>query len=153
MGDLRIVWDAKHYRGDLVMAGAGLAIGNDLETAVLLSLFTDRRADGDFVPPDGSDDRRGVWFEAFGTQAGDQKPWGSRLWQFARAVRTQATLNDIIDACREALQWLIDDGVATSIDVAGQFYGRSGVALGISVRQGNQPMNRFSYVWPMELAA
>ena len=62
------------------------ACGDDLITALTVSLFTDRRAADDDELLDGSDDRRGWW--------GDNAaaPLGSRLWMLERSKRTQQTL-------------------------------------------------------------
>ena len=50
MGDIRIVWDPTTGTGDLNMLGSGLELGFDLETASLISMFTDARSDpGDMV--------------------------------------------------------------------------------------------------------
>ena len=59
MGDIRIVWDPVTGTGDFNMIGSGLELGHDLETASLISLFTDAQADpGDIVY---DTDPRGTW--------------------------------------------------------------------------------------------
>ena len=45
MGDIRIVWDPATGTGDFNMFGAGLELGHDLQTASLISMFTDAQAD------------------------------------------------------------------------------------------------------------
>ncbi len=59
MTDITTIWDEEQSIGDWQSGQGDLLSGNDLETAILISLFTDRlaRADDDF---DG-DDRRGWW--------------------------------------------------------------------------------------------
>lgn len=112
MADLTIEWDGAYNRGDLVQAGAALMTGLDLQTAILISLFTDRMAAVDDVIPDGSNDPRGWW--------GDNSI-GSRLWLLSRAKQTQATLQRAYDYIGESLQWLIDDGVVARFDVMCQW--------------------------------
>lgn len=147
MGDIRIVWAPGGFSGDWAMSGPDLDRGDDLATAILVSLFTHQRASDDYVIPDAIEDRRGWWADSFEPPA---YPIGSRLWQFYRATRTEETLNDVRDVCAGALQWLIDDQVAETVDVTTQFRGRSGIAIGIVVRQPAQVPARFAFVWNME---
>lgn len=59
MSDIATTWDASRLTGDWVLAGGDLVAGDDLETSVILSLFTDRLATPDDPLPDPSDgDRR-----------------------------------------------------------------------------------------------
>lgn len=97
---------------DVGLACADLAVGNDLSTAVLLSLFTDRRADEDDVLPDGTDSR-GWWADAM-----DGQRIGSRLWLLERARSLPETFALAKEYAEEALQWLVDDGVAAKVLVA-----------------------------------
>ena len=83
MADLTIEWSEASNRGDLVLAGAALLMGLDLQTAMLISLFSDRQAAPGDVIPDGSNDPRGWW--------GDNTI-GSRLWLLSRSKQTQDTL-------------------------------------------------------------
>ncbi|MBI1321344.1 MAG: hypothetical protein GC168_20665 [Candidatus Hydrogenedens sp.] len=111
------------------MVGDALA---DLETMVLASLFSDRRALPDDRLPDApspSLDRRGWCGDALRTVADDR--WGSRLWLLAREKQTAETRRRAEDYAREALQWLTDDGWATAVTVTAEWQ-RTGV-LGLQV--------------------
>jgi len=59
MTDTATLWDIPNPRGGWHLIGPALQIGNDLTTAMLISLFTDRQARDENVIPDGSDDPRG----------------------------------------------------------------------------------------------
>jgi phage gp46-like protein len=109
MSDITTLWNVT--RGDWAQAGLALASGNDLATAILISLFTDRQVSEDETIPDGTKDPRGWW--------GDDGQYliGSRLWLLERAKRTQDTLTLAQSYIEEALQWLIDDGVVGSFDI------------------------------------
>ncbi len=111
MTDITTIWDAARAQGDWSLNGAQLQAGNDLTTAILISLFTDRQADASDVIPDGSADPRGWWADV-------TVPIGSRLWLLDRAKRTVGTLSRARDYIAEALQWLIDDGVVAKFDIA-----------------------------------
>jgi phage gp46-like protein len=111
MTDIRTTWSPLLYAGDWLIDPPDLAGGADLETATLLSLFTDARAADDDRLPGSLDDRRGWW----------AAPLGSRLWLLSREVATNEVRLRAEDYCREALQWMLDDGVADQIDVAAEW--------------------------------
>lgn len=110
--DVSTLWDVQNGRGDWAISGADLQSGNDLITALFISIFTDRSALASDVIPDGSNDRRG-WLG----DLGEDVPIGSRLWLLDRAKQTPDTLARAKEYIAEALQWMIDDGVAGSIDL------------------------------------
>ena len=91
--------------------GAGLVSGRDIETAVLISIFTDAEADPDDVIPDGTQDPRGWWADP---------TMGSKLWLLQRAKHTPATLLTAIAYLKQALAWLTADGVAANVAVTGR---------------------------------
>jgi phage gp46-like protein len=113
MADITTVWTASlDSEGDWQLDGPDLQSGDDIETAVIISLFTDRRADPDDVIPDGSDDPRGWWAD------GDPEgPIGSKIWLRVRSKIVQQTLNIVRTDIVQALQWLLDDNVCSSISV------------------------------------
>ncbi|MEQ0775890.1 phage GP46 family protein [Paraburkholderia tropica] len=113
MADTKTTWDASIGRGDWTLSGPVLDTGDDLSTAILISLFTDRQAAADDDIPDGTTNRRGWW----GDLDSDTQI-GSRLWLLSRAKQTTETLQRANDYINEALQWLIDDGVVASFDVS-----------------------------------
>lgn len=111
MSDISIIWSPTQNRGDWASFGPQLLTGDDLTTAILISLFTDRVAASDDMTPDGTNDARGWW--------GDDpdNPIGSRLWMLERAKQTTDTLSRAQGYITEALQWLIDDGVVARFDI------------------------------------
>lgn len=111
MSDIATIWNNTTGRGDYVLAGADLQSGNDLETEILISLFSDRTARPDDVIPDGSNDRRGWWAD---------ENLGSRLWLLERSKLTNAVGQKAVEYAAEGLQWLIDDGVVAGFDITFQ---------------------------------
>jgi phage gp46-like protein len=117
---------------DLDFGDGGTAIDDGLRTAVIVSLFSDRRAEADDELPDGSADRRGWW--------GDIHPQveedliGSRLWLLSREKQMPAVLRRAETYAREALRWLLDDGVATLVEVAASNPRDGLLALSIRIR-------------------
>ncbi len=129
--DVQIAWDTQALRADLVIADGGFALDAGLRTAVLVSLFTDRVAAPDYVPPPGgSQDRRGWWGDTFRA-----RPIGSRLWQLNRAKKSgQADIpNRARDYCIEALQWMIASGIVKTIAVTTGWQIGAVTVLGIAI--------------------
>ncbi len=149
--DIGIAWSPTEMRGDWQINAGDLQVGSDLETAVLVSLFTDRIADPDYVAPAGSpQERRGWWGDTYEVATGGS-PIGSRLWTLNRAVRTDtrtlpARARDI---CREALQWLLDSGVVASVTVTtGWVAGTSNaLAITIGIVEPSGSQTSFDYQW------
>lgn len=87
-----------------------------LTRAVIISLFSWRRADGD-DQVDG-DERMGWWADQFLNDQGDRI--GSKLWELTRRSITNETLVQAQEFSEQALSWLVDDGVCNSVSVTAQ---------------------------------
>lgn len=135
-------------RADLVRNGKNLVDDPTLYTAVLISLFTRRQAAAGDILLEAGGDREGWWADPYADVEGDLI--GSRLWLLSRSKTTQTALNQAESYAREALQWLIDDGVASAIDVVVERQG-SMLAIGVSVRKPSEPASRWSAVWQAHL--
>lgn len=86
---------------------------DSLTRAVIISLFTWKHADTT-DQYDGSV-KYGWWADELSTIPNDEI--GSKLWQDLRLKLTNETLLIIQEHCEEALQWLIDDGIASAVTV------------------------------------
>ncbi len=146
MSDARLIYDAEKSAFDLSLAGGDLAQDEGLETSVLISLFTDRRAN-DEDPLPGGDDRRGWWGDAFGDIDGDRV--GSRLWLLSREKQTQTALNRAKEYAEEALRWLIEDGIARSVTVSAQIVSSGVLGLEVEIARAKKPVAqyRFDVFW------
>ena len=67
--------DIKLYSNDIKIQNGILELDNGLQTAIYISLFTDRRIGEDDEIPDRSNDRRGYWGDTL-----EDEPLGSFLW-------------------------------------------------------------------------
>ncbi len=141
MSDITTVW--KDTSGDWQVDGADLLAGDDLITATLISLFTDRVAHEDDALPDMSDDPRG-W-------CGDDPdfPIGSRLYLLDRSKRTQDTLQRAQDYCSEALQWMVTDGVVARWDVLCVWQAYQTLAIQVTAFKvdGTVASMNFNWAW------
>lgn len=112
---IRMTYDNLRQRGDVVLSGGHYETGHELETAVLISLFTERRAQpGDEAL--GRAPYKGGWWADSVTN----DPLGSRLWLLRRAKATTDTLAQARAFALESLAWLLADGVARSVEVEAQ---------------------------------
>lgn len=151
MSDIALTLD-DDLLGDLIVVGNDLAVDDGLETAVIISLFTDARAQTDDVIPDGTGDPRGWWGDSVANDDGDQT--GSRLWLLDREKQQTSVLERAEQYAREALQWMLDDQVVSEIDVEAEIV-REGM-LGIGVRlqrpRGDAVQYRYEYAWRQQAA-
>lgn len=124
MPDIRVAFDGVQFRGDFVLGAQDLDTGDELRTNILISLFT--------LP--------GWWANAYEADA-----WGSRLHELYRAKHSNDTLLRARDYTRQALRWLLEDRVASAVDVATAWRG-SALLIGVVVTQATG-ITRFSFVW------
>ena len=141
---------------DWVVEGNDIATDEGLDTAVAISLFTDRVANADDELPDNSGDRRGWWGDAYLPPLADGSPdrIGSRLWLLSRALQIPETARQAQAYCAEALQWLVDDGIASAVTVPLPTFPRLGmigivVVIGQTAAAGTPVDRRFSFLWDM----
>ena len=124
----------------------GLASDEPLVRAVIISLFTWRRALPDDPLP--GDQRMGWWGDSFSPVVGDRI--GSRLWLLSREKLTAQTIERAREYSSEALAWLVEDGVASRVEVEAERQGLSTIALACRIYRaaGGAPVDlRFSNVW------
>lgn len=142
--DIALVYDPEAKAFDLAITDGDLATDEGLETAVILSLYTDRRALPEDELPDGNADRRGWWCDAY-----SDRPHGSRLWLLGREKELDRVLRRAEEYAREALTWLIEDGIAVAIEIEAIHLRRGVLQLivGIQRPSGGVLEGRYDYVW------
>jgi len=121
MTDVAITWDKDAMEGVISFDKSinDLVADKGLSTAVLISLFTDARAKDDDILPDvlttdNFPDRRGWWADETSERQSDSV--GSRLWLLSRAKSTIENLRSAEKYAKEALQWMVDEGIAVKIN-------------------------------------
>jgi phage gp46-like protein len=121
-----------------------IAKDEGLETAVLISLYTDRRVTVAELPPNETD-QGGWWADTF-EQEGDGT--GSKIWLLNKSKANDQTIAQMETYAAEALQWMIDDGVARSISIEASYDENKNLLLEISVTKptGDEP-NVYSLLW------
>jgi len=143
MSDIKTTFIDWEQGADFSLDGLGLTEDDGLETAVIISLFTDRRATADDSIPDGSSDRRGWWADEFAAVNNDLI--GSRLWLLSREKQLPAVLVKAQAYAQEALQWLVDDGVAESVTVLASNPASGVLGLQVDISRPQQPVTRYLF--------
>lgn len=87
-------------------------MADNLSRAVVISLFTWRRAD-DSDDYDHELGKQGWWGDSL-----NEDEIGSKLWQLLRSKITSETLLRAQEMADDALKWLVEDGICTEISVS-----------------------------------
>ncbi|HUO23113.1 MAG TPA: phage GP46 family protein [Caulobacteraceae bacterium] len=131
---------------DIALAGADLQMDDGMKTAVIISLFTDKRAPDDVALPDNSGDRRGWWSDAYAEIPGDQI--GSLLWTLGRSKQTTDVLTKAQGYAQDALQWLVDDGAASAVAVVTSYPRRGWMNIAVTIARPSGT-SRYDFMWRM----
>ena len=134
------LFDLPVRKGDLV--------GDDsLGTEIMVSLFTDVRAEKDELPPEYSD-LHGWWADALLSMQGDEQGTGSKLWLLRRQKQLESVLVQAEAYARSALQWLIDEGLAGAVNVTAENPVQGTLTLTVSItRSSPSVVQRVTDVW------
>ncbi len=156
MTDIALIVQNGDLFADIAVAKGDLVAEDGMDTAIVLSLFSDARAADDDVLPNPGGDRRGWWGDAYAEVPGDV--WGSKLWLLGRSV----TSADVVARCEqyasEALAWMTEDGVAASVTCTASLNPPQGwpayvanpigwIWLGVVVQRPDGSNRKFDYVW------
>ncbi|MBW1784815.1 MAG: phage GP46 family protein [Deltaproteobacteria bacterium] len=114
-----------------------------LETAVLISLFSDAKVLADELPA-GESTRRGWWGDLFPDVENDKI--GSKLWLSDRGKRTLANLTEMEAQATKSLEWMKLDGLAKDVFVEGEFLDE-GISLAVSITKTDDSENLFKVFW------
>lgn len=144
------VFQKDDFTFDIDIAKGDLVPEEGLETAILISLFSDARVSDDEMPQ-GEFSKRGFWGDDLSPIDGDRT--GSRLWLLGRRKRNLETLRLSEDYVREALQWLLDDGVATSVSTTAYYVGEETSGMWANDIVINRPTgeSRYKVLWDKQL--
>lgn len=138
------LFDLPVQRGDLVG-------DNSLGTEIMVSLFTDVRAEKDELPPECRD-LRGWWADAQLSLQGDEQGTGSKLWLLRRQKQLESVLVQAETYARRALQWLINEGLASAVSVTAENPVQGMLALKVSVtRASPSVVQRVTDAWMINI--
>lgn len=152
MSDIALVWDNAAGAADIAVLANDLQRDDGLETAVFLSLFTDRRAEDGDTLPDTVTDRRGWWGDGVPVVPDDRH--GSRLWLLSRAKAEPETASRAREYAEEALAWLVEDRVTDRVEVSAELSAGGVLALSVALYRPGRDVTRYryDYVWASQEA-
>lgn len=133
---------------DLVIENSDLKIDNGLETAVAISLLTDGRVKKEDLPH-LEKDQKGWWGDMYPDI--DLDKIGSRLWLIDRSKVTDETLRRSEELCEEALQWMIEDGLADEIIVESEYNENKHLIINIQITRPDEEDERYSVLWDEQI--
>jgi len=139
----------ENFQGDLVMAEGDLVLDDGLNTAILVSLFSDRRAEAHDELPDPGESRRGWWGDGLND---DNDQIGSRLWLLVRRKQTPETRQYFEDFTREALAWLVQDGLAERVEVEAAWAAMGRLDVNIVIHRPAGGTEKFIFTWNAQAA-
>ena len=130
---------------DLSLKDNDLVPENGLETAVLISLFSDRYIEKENLPP-GIVNSRGHWSDSLNP---NNDRLGSRLWAIDRVGKLNApTRAGIEEAARESLAWFVEEGIAESVEVRATLVSGQRIDLNIRIRRPERSEDDvFKFLW------
>lgn len=146
-------WDNEQQRGDVLRAldanGNETNVvleGDGLVTSSLISTFTDGLAAPEDLIPDGSDNRRGWWGDAFLRPSGDTI--GGRVWVVTdQGKLTTSEERKLREATADAHRWMLDDNVAESVNVQSQILAPGVVGLKVQITKPGEPAPQWEPFW------
>lgn len=142
MQDIKLTQDANgNY--DISIANGDIEAVEGFDTSLLVSLFSDARAPQYLVSI--PENQRG-WI--CNTINENGRELGGLLWMVDQRKLTQDTLNDAIDYVRKSLNWYIEDGLLTDIQVSGNIVPRYGIQIEIIiVAENGVTETRYYNLW------
>lgn len=137
MTDLRL--ELGQDGADLVLEGDDLALDQGLFTPALVSILSDARAPAEAVGQGLNADVRGYWADSI------RDRFGSRLWLLEREKRTPETLERARELARDALQWMVDDGIAERFEIVAAYDVHGRLTLEVGIFRGAATL--FEHLW------
>lgn len=121
---------------DVTIENGDLKMGDSLATAVVMSLFCDARS--------VTNATGGWWGDALANYQ-----YGSQLWTLRGRKLTSENLALIKKYAENALQWIISDGVASSVSVSVVREGIDRVSLAVTIQRpgGMSKSYKFYKIW------
>lgn len=142
MNDIGIFYENNCF--DLKISNGDLAPDDGLETAVMISVFTDKRVTEDELPQ-FERSKRGWWGDLLPVEPNDQI--GSRLWTIQREKVLTNILRRSEELIKESLQWMLEDGVARSITVTSSYDENNILIAETTIERPNEDQTRFQINW------
>jgi len=130
---------------DLKVVNGDYVADDGLENLAIISLFSNRFVEKEDLPAN-TFTQEGWWADDLLETQGDR--FGSRLWIFDRIGKLNVeTANGMEDACREALQWMIEIGLADRIKVSSEVVQNVQITLMIDIFRPQGDNIPLKFIW------
>lgn len=129
---------------DLVIENGDLKADNGLETAVLISLFSDKVVQREDLP-EGETEVRGWWADNVSTPNNDLI--GSKLWTLDRVKTSLDTESALEDFAKESLAWMIEDGIAKNVTASASRVSTERIDLSVVIIKPDGDDIPFKFIW------
>ncbi len=130
---------------DIVIENGDLKPDNGLETSALISLFSDRRITLEELPS-GETGRMGYWADLTSDPIDDLI--GSKLWLLERTGKVlESTAIDMEGHLTDAFEWMLEDGVASSVVVNAERTGLNEITGSVEIFRPNGENIPFKFIW------
>jgi phage gp46-like protein len=126
ISDIKFTQD-QYNRYDISASNGDLDLTQGFDSAILISLLTDARADKSQISR--PEKRRGWVGNVMSIVIGRQL--GSFLWLVDQRRLISQTVIDTVDYANKSLKWMIDDKVVKKIDISGEIIPKQGIALNV----------------------
>lgn len=144
MQDIKVTLN--NGRFDISFENGDIVAEDGFDTAIYVSLFTDARAPENLV---AIPEKRRGWIGNTASPV-EGRDLGGLLWLVDQRRLTQKTLNATVDYARKALNWFVDDGLLSRIDVTGVIIPKEGVRLGVTMTALNgKTETRYFDIWKL----
>ena len=129
---------------DIAIDGQDLEADDGLENALSISIFTDARVTTEQLPY-GTTNKKGWWGDMFADNPGDKI--GSRLWTIHPNKITDETRKLAEDYCRESTKWLIDEGIADTINFTTEYNENKHLNIFIETIRPDGQSEKYQVLW------
>lgn len=132
--------------GGLTVISSDLERDPSFETAILISLLTDKRAREYDILPDPHGSPRGWWADAV-----QRDEIGSKLWLLERSKLDARATERAEHYVLDALSWMIEDGVAIKIETKASILSKDALGISISIYRTTDLVSKYFYNWNKQI--
>jgi phage gp46-like protein len=136
--DIKLNSDAGYF--DFSVTNGDFTTTKGLDSALLMSLFVNKRADSSEVPTVSK--QQGWWGNTIGNYANYEI--GSKLWLLDQARHTNTTLNLAKTYTYDGLSWLMTDQLADRIVVSDNF-ANNNLAINVIIYKSQNIISSTAY--------
>jgi phage gp46-like protein len=125
---------------DISFTDGDFTLTDGLDTALILSVYCERRADASEVSTPNL--QRGWWGNLFSLKQNFEQ--GSKLWLLYQSRNTQLTLNRAIAYAQDAFSWMVEDGLLDNVEVNGEMIAQ-GIKIIVTLYRSQNIVGNFAY--------